>query len=90
MTNKVQSDNVERSNAQETDEYIKIWKDEGDLRAGFFSNEAVLMEEIPIGDCNSDNADDLAKELDEAFSAHKIRFGAGVNPDQKTLEEMKE
>jgi len=79
MKNKVQSDNTERSNAEKTDEYIKIWKDEGNLRAGFFSNEAVFMEDIPIEDCNSDNTDDLAKELDEAFPAHKIRFGAGVN-----------
>lgn len=73
MTTKVQHDNTQRSNAEETDEYIKIWKDEGNLRAGFFSNEAVLMEDISIEDCNSNNADDLAEELDEAFPAHQIQ-----------------
>lgn len=73
MKNKVQSDNTQRSNAEKTDEYIKIWKDEGNLRAGFFSNEAILMEEIPIEDCNSNNADNLEEELDEAFPAHQIQ-----------------
>lgn len=73
MTTKLQSDNTKRLNTEKTDEYIKIWKDEGNLRAAFFSNEAVLMEEIPIEDCNSKNADDLQKELNEAFPSHQVR-----------------
>jgi hypothetical protein len=67
------------TNAEQTDEYIKIWRDEGQLRAAFFSNEAILKEEIPVEDCNSDNVDELAVELNEAYPAHNVVFGYGTD-----------
>lgn len=48
-------------------EYIKVWKDEGRLKAGFFDSSNNLVEEIPVQDTNSNDIDSLAKELQQAY-----------------------
>lgn len=64
--------------ATTTNEYIKIWRDEGDLRVAFFNeNTGVRVEEVPVEDLNSSEPEDIAVEMAAAHN-RPVRAGHGV------------
>jgi len=65
---------------------IKIWTDEHNLKAGFFDENNVLEDEIPIEDCNHKIPYKLKKELEGAYD-EKVRYGfMKIRPGNSNLE----
>jgi len=60
------------------DKFVKIWKDEGNLRVGFFNSDNVLLDEVPLEDLNHSETKEIAKEMSEA---HNIRVESGYGVD---------
>jgi len=72
-------------------DFVKIWRDEGNLKAGFFNEENVLTEEINLDDFNASKPLEIAKVLAED---QRIRVQAGygfdfelIQGDPKVIEE---
>jgi len=60
--------------------FVKIWKDEGNLKVGFFNSDNVLLEEVPIEDLNNSEPKEIAKEMAEAHNM-QVQAGHGVGFD---------
>lgn len=72
-------------------DFVKIWKDEGNLRAGFFNEEDVMTEEINLDDLNASEPLEIAKEMAEdqrirVQSGHGVDFEL-IQGDPKVIEE---
>ena len=55
-------------------ETIKVYKDEGVLRAGFFDSNDGLVEKIPVEETNSSTVKGLKEELEMSYDA-PVRIG---------------
>jgi len=60
------------------DKFVKIWRDEGTLKVGFFDSDNVLLDEVPIEDLNHSEVKGIAKEMSEA---HNMRVESGYGVD---------
>jgi len=58
--------------------FVKVWKDEGDLKVGFFNSDNVLLEEVPLEDLNHSEPREIGKEMAEAHNI-RVQSGNGVN-----------
>jgi len=64
-------------------DFVKIWKDGEKLRAGFFNEEDVLTEEIPLEDLNASEPLEIAKVMAED---HRIRAQSGNGVDFELIQ----
>lgn len=64
-------------------EFVKLWKDEGNLKVGFFNSDNVLLDEVPLEDLNNSEPKEIAKEMAEA---HNIRVQAGNGVEFETIQ----
>jgi len=71
--------------------FAKVWKDEENLRVGFFNEDNTLLEEVPIKDLNNSKPKEIAEHMAES---HNIRVQSGhgvdfevVQGNYKTLED---
>jgi len=70
-----------KNNPTTETKFVKIWKDEGNLRVGFFNSDTVLLEEVALEELNSSTPEEIAKEMADA---HEIRVVAGYGVDFQT------
>jgi len=63
--------------------FVKVWRDEGNLRVGFFNGDNTLLEEVPVEDLNSSEPKEIAKEMAEA---HNIRVQSGYGVDFEVVQ----
>ncbi len=70
-----------------SEEWIKIWRDEGRLRAGIFeeqydakydTTDAVLVDDIPIENLNSSTPHRMKQELETAYNL-PVKMGHGID-----------
>ena len=64
-------------------DFVKIWKDEGKLRAGLFNEEHLLTEEIPLEELNASEPLEIAKALAED---RRIRVKSGHGADFELIQ----
>jgi len=63
--------------------FVKVWKDEGNLKVGFFNSDNVLLDEVPVEDLNNSDPEEIAKEM---AGAHNIRVQAGNGVEFETIQ----
>lgn len=63
--------------------FVKVWKDEGNLKVGFFNSDNVLLDEMPLEDLNNSEPEEIAKEMAEA---HNILVQAGNGVEFDTIQ----
>jgi len=63
--------------------FVKVWKNEGKLKAGFFNGDNTLLEEVPVEDLNSSEPKEIAKEMAES---HNIRVQSGYGVDFEVVQ----
>lgn len=60
--------------------FVKVWKDNEDLKAGFFNSDNTLLKEVAIQNLNHSEPEEIAKEMAEAHNI-RVQSGNGVEFD---------